>query len=58
MSLDIVLGIVRHLLTFGGGLLVTRGLADASMVNEAVGAIVTLVGLAWSIKTKLSLPAK
>jgi hypothetical protein len=58
MSLEIVLGLVRHLLTFGGGLLVTRGLADASVVNEAVGAIVTLVGIAWSIKIKLSLPAK
>jgi hypothetical protein len=58
MSLDIVLGLVRHLLTFGGGLLVTRGLADASVVNEAVGAIVTLVGIAWSIKIKLSPPAK
>lgn len=54
MTIDIVLGLVRHALTFAGGLLVTKGLADASVVNEGVGAIVSLIGIAWSIRAKMA----
>ena len=53
MTKEVLLGLLRHVLTFGGGLLVTKGLADASMVNEAVGAIITLAGIGLSIKNKL-----
>ena len=44
-----VLGIVRHILTFGGGFLVTKGLADEGTVQEVVGALVTVIGFLWSV---------
>ena len=47
-----VLGIVRHILTFGGGILVTKGLLDEGMVAEISGAVITLIGAVWSIIEK------
>lgn len=44
-----ILGIARHVLTFFGGLVVARGLADAAMVEQTVGAIITIAGFIWSI---------
>jgi len=52
MSKEQVLGIVRHGLTFVGGLLVTKGLMDVDMVQEVMGAVVTLVGAVWSVIVK------
>ena len=45
-------GLVRHILTFGGGWLVTKGYFDAATMQTVVGAIVTLVGAAWSFMVK------
>lgn len=47
-----VLGIVRHALTFVGGIAVMKGLVDDTMVTEIIGAAVTLVGAIWSIVVK------
>lgn len=47
-----VMGIVRHTLTFVGGLLITKGLIDESMLSEVVGALTTLSGVIWSIVAK------
>jgi hypothetical protein len=47
-----VLGIVRHTLTFGGGILVTKGLLDEGMVAEISGVVITLIGAIWSIVEK------
>jgi len=52
MSREIVLGIVRHLLTALGGVLVTRGLADAAGVESAAGALLSLAGFVWSVVAK------
>jgi hypothetical protein len=49
MTKEQVLGIIRHTLTFIGGILIMRGLATEAMTQEAVGAIVTAVGAVWSI---------
>lgn len=46
------LGIVRHSLTFLGGILLTKGLIDASLLGEISGAIITLAGSIWSIVSK------
>jgi hypothetical protein len=48
------LGIVRHALTFVGGVLVTQGVLDDAMFMELFGAVMTLVGGVWSVidKTK------
>jgi len=47
-----VLGIVRHTLTFVGGIVIARGLADETVVTEIIGGVVTLVGAIWSIVAK------
>lgn len=60
MTWDVVGGFVRHVLTFGGGYLVTNGtLSDADM-QAGVGALVTLIGLGWSwfAKRKASTPVE
>lgn len=47
-----VLGVVRHSLTFIGGVFVMKGLIDDTMVTEVVGGVMTLVGAIWSIVAK------
>jgi hypothetical protein len=42
--------LIRHGLTAAGGFLVAKGLASADQVVELSGAIVTLIGLVWSMK--------
>lgn len=53
LSKEQVLGIVRHALTFVGGILVMKGLVDETMVTEIVGGVVTLTGSIWSIVEKV-----
>lgn len=52
MKKEQVLGIVRHTLTFVGGLLVTKGLIDDAQLTELTGAIVSVVGVIWSVWVK------
>jgi hypothetical protein len=52
MSKERVLGIVRHTLTFLGGLLIMQGVADEALVAELSGSVLTLVGGIWSIVIK------
>jgi len=52
MNKEQVLGVLRHSLTFLGGLLVAKGLVDDAIVPELSGALVTLVGGLWSILVK------
>lgn len=52
MNKDQVLGIVRHVLTFGGGFLAAKGWTDAAGIDQIAGAVVTLVGALWSILAK------
>jgi hypothetical protein len=47
-----VLGIIRHILTFGGGFLVAKGLVDLASLDSIIGAIVTLTGSIWSVAAK------
>lgn len=47
-----LLGIVRHSITFIGGILVMKGLIADSMVEEIVGGVTTLTGAIWSIVNK------
>ena len=52
--MDKVLGLLRHALTFVGGVLVTKGYVDdAAQAESLVGAVITLIGGGWSIYTKL-----
>ena len=52
LSKEQVLGIIRHALTFVGGIFVMRGLVDETIVTEIVGGAVTLTGAIWSIVAK------
>jgi hypothetical protein len=47
-----VLGIVRHALTFIGGIVVMKGWADDAMVTEIIGGVMTLTGAIWSVIVK------
>ena len=49
---DRILGVVRHLLTFLGGVIVTHGMAEDVVVQELIGATMTVVGGIWSIVAK------
>jgi hypothetical protein len=52
MSKEAILGVVRHVLTFMGGFVAERGLASGEEVQTGVGAVVTLIGLVWSVLNK------
>jgi hypothetical protein len=47
-----ILGIVRHGLTFIGGILIAKGLIDESTATEIIGGVITLAGTIWSIIEK------
>lgn len=47
-----LLGIVRHTLTFVGGIVVMKGLVDESTMTELTGGLLTLTGAIWSILNK------
>ena len=47
-----VLGLIRHALTFIGGIIVTKGLIDESLFQEVLGGLMTVIGGVWSIWSK------
>jgi hypothetical protein len=49
MTKEQVMGIIRHALTFVGGILIVQGIAAEGIVTEAIGAVVTAVGAVWSV---------
>lgn len=55
---DTIMAVIRHALTFGGGILVTKGLASTSDVEMYVGGIITVIGGAWSIWQKMQAKKK
>jgi hypothetical protein len=52
MTKDNVLALLRHLLTFGGGFVAQAGYASGDEVTAASSAVLTLIGLVWSIIDK------
>lgn len=52
LSKEELLGIVRHGLTFIGGVIVAGGLLDAGIWAEISGSAITLAGVIWSIINK------
>jgi hypothetical protein len=45
-----IASLIRHILTAAGGFLVAKGIASAEQIAEIVGALITVVGIGWSIK--------
>ncbi len=52
MTKEQIQGIVRHVLTFLGGILVLQGVVEESLINELIGGVVALAGTLWSIFSK------
>lgn len=52
MTSEMVLAVVRHALTFGGGFLVSGGYATTDEVQGGIGAVMTVIGLVWSFYRK------
>jgi hypothetical protein len=52
MGKEKVFGIIRHVITFVGGVLVVKGLVEEAMVQEVLGGVLGLVGTIWSIVDK------
>ena len=53
---DSVFAFIRHTLTFVGGVLIVSGKGDAELVGQAGGAVVTAIGLVWSLIEKMTRP--
>ena len=45
------LGIIRHILTFGGGLVVAKGWGSEALVAEAIGGLIAIIGAVWSARS-------
>lgn len=58
MNIDIILGILRHVLTGAGSVLVAKGYTDAAGLEQAIGAILTIVGIIWSAAHKKGVEKK
>jgi hypothetical protein len=52
LSKEQIMGIIRHALTFVGGIVVMKGLVDETTITEIVGGAMTLTGAIWSIVDK------
>lgn len=52
MNYEMVMGLVRHLLTFGGGIVIAKGWADEATVTQIVAGAVALGGVIWSFLSK------
>ncbi len=49
---DQISGLIRHGLTALGGFIVAKGLVEDSLIQDAIGAVMTLVGIIWSVAAK------
>ncbi len=52
MTKEQIQGLVRHALTFIGGIVVMKGLATDAVVQELIGAALTIFAGVWSITSK------
>jgi hypothetical protein len=52
MTKEQLLGIIRHAITFAGGVLITKGIIDEATFAELSGAALTLIGGIWSVVAK------
>ena len=52
MKKEQIFGLIRHTLTFIGGVLVIKGVVDEATFTEISGALLTLIGGIWSVLDK------
>ena len=53
MKKEQIIGIIRHILTFAGGVIIAKGLANDAVILELIGSVTTLIGGVWSIVDKI-----
>lgn len=51
MNKSQILGIVRHVLTFGAGILIAKGKMDSMGAEQLIGGILAVIGGVWSFIT-------
>ena len=49
MNKEQIMGIIRHTLTFIGGILVIKGVTTETVTAEVIGTVMTAVGAVWSV---------
>lgn len=52
MNWEQISGVLRHVLTFGGGFIVAKGWLSEGVMLDIVGAIITIGGVIWSMFNK------
>lgn len=52
MNKEQKLGVIRHVLTFVGGILLAKGLVDESLMTDLVASIMVIIGGVWSVASK------
>ena len=52
MNWEMVSGLIRHLLTFGGGIMIAKGYTDEATSQTIVSGLVALIGAIWSVMAK------
>lgn len=53
MQKEVTMAFIRHILTFGGGIVIGLGVGvDETMWQQISGAVVTLIGVGWSLVDK------
>jgi hypothetical protein len=52
MNKDQKMGVIRHVLTFVGGIFLAKGVIDESTLTDVIASIMVLVGTAWSLWAK------
>ena len=52
MTKEQVMGIIRHVFTFVGGILLAKGVTTEAGISEISGAAITLIGAIWSVVSK------
>lgn len=49
---ETISGVLRHILTFGGGYVVAKGYADDATIQTVIAGVVALGGVVWSAISK------
>jgi len=49
MNKEQIMGIIRHTLTFVGGILVIKGVISEGVSQEIIGTVITAIGAVWSV---------
>lgn len=52
MNKETIMPLVRHILTAAGSFIAAKGIADEGTITEAIGAMMTMISIAWMFASK------